>query len=88
MNVDSGAAGRYVLGHQARELARLDAQAAMIAGVLHTLADAIVAQGIASREQMGLDTFQQRLADALIRNRAVLLPPTLVGACGAEGLHR
>ena len=57
---------------------------ALIAGVLHTLADAIVRQGIASREQMGLDTLQQRLADALTRDRAVLLPPTLAGAWGRK----
>ena len=57
---------------------------ALFAGVVRSLADAIVEHRIATREQMGLDTLQQRLADAIASSRAVLLPPTVSGAWGTR----
>ena len=58
------------------------AAAALLAGVVRSLADAITAHGIATAEQRGLTTLEQRIADQLRREQAVLLPPTVVGAWG------
>lgn len=55
---------------------------ALVTGVVRSLADAIVAGGIAGASEIGLDTFEQRLADELRSAGAVLLPPTVVGAWG------
>jgi SAM-dependent methyltransferase len=55
---------------------------ALLAGVVRSLADAIVAHGIATREQMGLETLETRLAAELSRANAVMLPPTVAGAWG------
>jgi SAM-dependent methyltransferase len=55
---------------------------ALIASVVRSLAGAMAQYGIASAEQVGLDTLERRLADELQREEAVLLPPTLVGAWG------
>jgi hypothetical protein len=56
--------------------------AALLAGVVRSLADEITGHGIATVEQLGLATLERRIADELRRERAVLLPPTLVGAWG------
>ncbi len=58
------------------------AAAALLTGVVRSLAHEIIARGIATVEQLGLDTLEQRLADELGRAQAVLLPPTVVGAWG------
>ena len=55
---------------------------ALLAGVVRSLGDAIVAHGIATAEQLGLATLEQRLDEELQREQAVLLPPTLAGAWG------
>jgi SAM-dependent methyltransferase len=55
---------------------------ALLAGVVRTLAPQIVARGIASEEEIGLDTFQERLAAEIESAGAVLLPPTIAGAWG------
>jgi SAM-dependent methyltransferase len=56
--------------------------AALLGGVVRSLAGAIVGHGIATAEQMAVDTLDARLADALRGADAVMLPPTVVGAWG------
>jgi SAM-dependent methyltransferase len=53
---------------------------AMVAAVLRSLAPRIVAAGIATAEELGIDDFEQRLGAALREADAVLMPPTVVGA--------
>src|SRR5262249_11288897 len=55
---------------------------ALLAGVVRSLADVITRHRIATAEQLGLDTLDERIADELHREQAVLLPPTVVGAWG------
>jgi SAM-dependent methyltransferase len=59
--------------------------ATMLAGVVRSLAAQIVSHGVATEEELGLDTLEPRLADAVSSARAVLLPPTLVGAWARSG---
>jgi SAM-dependent methyltransferase len=59
--------------------------ATMLAGVVRSLAAQIVAHGIATEEELGLDTLEARLAEAVSAAGAVLLPPTLVGAWARTG---
>ena len=47
---------------------------------------AITDHRIATAEQIGMDTLEQRMADALNQAQAVLLPPTVAGAWGIRGL--
>jgi hypothetical protein len=54
----------------------------MLAGVVQALAGPIVAAGIASEDELGLATLEQRIADGLRAENAVLLPPAVVGAWG------
>jgi hypothetical protein len=54
----------------------------LLGGVIRSLAAAIVGHGIATAEQLQLDTVDARITDALARAGAVLLPPTVVGAWG------
>lgn len=56
--------------------------AAMLAGVVRSLAPQMAAAGIATIAELGLETLQDRLEAALLVTRSVLLPPTLVGAWG------
>lgn len=55
---------------------------ALIADVARSLAPTILAHGIATENELQLDTLQQRLAAAAQAVDAVILPPTLVGAWG------
>lgn len=55
---------------------------ALLSGVVRTLAPQIVAAGIATPEQIGLDTLEARIAAAVREAGSVVLPPTLVGAWG------
>jgi hypothetical protein len=56
---------------------------ALLAGIVRSLAPAIVAGGIATAEEIGADTLEQRLAAALAASGSVaFLPPTVVGAWG------
>jgi ubiquinone/menaquinone biosynthesis C-methylase UbiE len=55
---------------------------ALLGGVVRSLAPVIVAHGIATPEQMQLETLQQRIAEEIKRANAVLLPPTVAGAWG------
>jgi SAM-dependent methyltransferase len=54
----------------------------LLAGAVRSLTEAIVGHRIATAEQIGLDTLEQRVADALARAQAVLMPPTVAGAWG------
>ena len=56
--------------------------AALLGGVVRSLAEPITRHGIATAEQIGLATLEQRIADELRRKQAVVLPPTVVGAWG------
>jgi SAM-dependent methyltransferase len=53
-----------------------------LAGIVRSLAPRIIDAGIATEADLGMDTLQQRVAEALATADAVLLPPTLVGAWG------
>jgi hypothetical protein len=54
----------------------------LCAGVVRSLAPQIVAQGIASEEELGLETLQERVAERMVADDAVMLAPTVVGAWG------
>jgi hypothetical protein len=55
---------------------------ALVSGVIRSLAPAIVGAGIATAEQLGLDTLADRLTAAVRASGSVVVPPTLVGAWG------
>jgi ubiquinone/menaquinone biosynthesis C-methylase UbiE len=56
--------------------------ARLLAGVVRSLAPAIIAHGLATDAQLDLTTVEQRIATAVSSARAVILPPTVVGAWG------
>ena len=56
--------------------------ALMLAGVVRSLHDTIVAAGIAEPVEIGIDTLEQRLAEEAHEANAVLLPPTVACAWG------
>jgi SAM-dependent methyltransferase len=55
---------------------------ALLAGVVRSLHDAIVRHGIATEEEIDLDTLTERLQREVDAAGAVVLPPTVVGAWG------
>jgi hypothetical protein len=55
---------------------------ALLAGVIRSLAPAIIAHRIATARQLGLENLQQRIERAARRVDAVFLLPTVVGAWG------
>lgn len=55
---------------------------AMISGVLGSLAPVILAHGLATEDELDLDTLAERAAMALQSTRSVLVPPILAGAWG------
>jgi SAM-dependent methyltransferase len=58
--------------------------AAQLAGVVRSLAPAIIHHGISTAEQLEIATLETRIAEALRQADAVLLPPTVVGAWGSS----
>lgn len=56
------------------------AAAALLGGIVRSLAPVITGRGIATAEQVGVATLEDRIAAELKRADAVLLPPTVVGA--------
>ena len=56
----------------------------LLAGVVGALAEPIVANGIATADELGLDTFQARVAAALVEADSTMLPPAVVGAWGVR----
>ncbi len=55
---------------------------ALLAGVVRSLAPALVTHGIATAEELDLNTLEQRIAEATDEVDAVVLLPTVVGAWG------
>jgi ubiquinone/menaquinone biosynthesis C-methylase UbiE len=53
---------------------------ALLSGVARALAPQIIAAGIATPEQIGIDTLEARIADAVRSAGAMVLPPVLAGA--------
>jgi ubiquinone/menaquinone biosynthesis C-methylase UbiE len=56
--------------------------AALLVGVVRSLAPIIVDRGIATAAQLDLDHLDARLTEAVRHHDAVVLPPTVVGAWG------
>jgi SAM-dependent methyltransferase len=54
----------------------------MVTGVVRTLAPAIVGHGLATEDELDLDTLTDRVATALASSGSVLVPPVLAGAWG------
>ena len=54
----------------------------LIAGVVRSLAPQIVAAGIATGDELALDTLHDRIAHDVAAAGAVILPPAVVGAWG------
>jgi SAM-dependent methyltransferase len=55
---------------------------AMLSGVVRTLAPLMVAHGLATEAELGLDTLATRAAESLQSTGSVLVPPILAGAWG------
>jgi len=55
---------------------------AMVAGVVRSLAPAIIGHGLATESELDLDTLADRIAAALQTSGSVLLTPVLAGAWG------
>jgi SAM-dependent methyltransferase len=55
---------------------------AYLVGVVRAMKDAIVNSGIATEEQLGLDTLEQRLGEAVLSANSVFSLPTVVGGWG------
>ena len=55
---------------------------ALLSGVVRSLAPQIVAAGLATPEQIGIDSLEARVADAVRASGSVVVLPTLVGAWG------
>ena len=53
------------------------------AGIVRSLLPAIVGTGVATEQEVEVETLEQRLADAQQRSGAALCPPTLVGCWGS-----
>jgi len=56
----------------------------MLAGVVRSLAAQMHAAGIATAEELGLDTLEARLTCEVRATRSVVVPPALVGAWGCS----
>jgi len=54
----------------------------LLGGVVRSLAPLIVQRGIATAEQVDVETIEDRIAREMQRAKAIFLPPTLVGAWG------
>ncbi|MGH3496281.1 MAG: methyltransferase domain-containing protein [Nocardioidaceae bacterium] len=55
---------------------------AMFAGVIRSLAPVITGRGLASLEELDLDSLSDRIAAAMQETHAVIVPPVLAGAWG------
>jgi 2-polyprenyl-3-methyl-5-hydroxy-6-metoxy-1,4-benzoquinol methylase len=56
----------------------------LLSSIVRALAPQIVQHGIATAEELGIETLQQRLGDAVRATNAVMLPPTLACAWGRK----
>lgn len=59
---------------------------ALLAGVVRSTAPQIMALGLATAEQIGVETLPERVAAATRATGSVVLPPALAGAWGRRGL--
>jgi SAM-dependent methyltransferase len=85
---DAGLEAVKTFGVQAYLPATDPAGPALLTGVVRSLFDTIVKHGIATAEQIDLETLERRLADELRREDAVFLPPTVVGAWGRRSTSK
>jgi predicted O-methyltransferase YrrM len=79
---DTGLDGVTTFGVQAYVQPGDATAAAMFTGLVRTLAPQIVAAGLATEQEIGLDTLEARLAEAFRAADAVVALPTVVGAWG------
>jgi SAM-dependent methyltransferase len=77
---DAGLDGIETVGVQGYFAPGDPAGPGMVAGVVRTLAPQIIAAGVATAQEIGLDDLQQRLDAALREADAVLMPPTVAAA--------
>ena len=61
------------------------AAVALLAGIIRTAAPLIERTGVATAEEIGVETFARRLRDELQRNSAVWAHPTLFSAWATAG---
>ena len=69
-------------GIQAYLSSRDRSGAALLAGVVRSLAPSIIRHGIATAEELDIATLERRIMEAVQQADAVVLPPTVVGAWG------
>jgi len=55
---------------------------ALLSGIVRTVAPSIVASGLATEDELALDSLERRVSQALRSSRAVFLLPTVAGAWG------
>jgi ubiquinone/menaquinone biosynthesis C-methylase UbiE len=79
---EAGLADVRTFGIQGYFAANDPAGPALLGGVVRTLAPQIVAAGLATAEQIDIDTFEARIADAVRASGSVILTPALAGAWG------
>jgi SAM-dependent methyltransferase len=79
---DAGLERVATFGVQAYLSHRQPQGAALLAGVVRSMAPAIISHGIAKPEDLQLDTLEQRLGANMKEAGAVMLTPTVVGAWG------
>ncbi len=82
MFADAGLTGIQSLGVQGYIAPDDPRGAAMLTGVVRSLATQMATAGIATAAELDIDTLHDRLAAELQSARSVVLPPTLVGAWG------
>jgi len=79
---DAGLTGTTTFGVQPYFSPRDPAGPLLVAGIVRSMAPAIIRHGIATEEQLGLATLEERLGEAVREAGAVILLPTVVGAWG------
>jgi ubiquinone/menaquinone biosynthesis C-methylase UbiE len=79
---DAGLADVQGFGVQGYSLPGDPRGPALLNGVVRTLAPQIVAAGLATPEQIGLDSLEARVAEAARVSKSVIVLPTLAGAWG------
>jgi SAM-dependent methyltransferase len=78
----AGLTGVTTFGVQAYLAPTDPAGPTLLAGVVRSLAPTMIAHGIATAEQIGIETLEQRLTNATRDADAAILLPTVVGAWG------
>lgn len=77
-----GLSGVTTFGIQAYSSPRDPSGPRLLAGVVRSLAPAMIAHGIATAEDLDVATLEQRISDAVRAADAVIALPTVVGAWG------